>query len=274
MKSIEISAKTIDVAIEEALEKLKCGHDDVDIEIISSGGMFKKAKVRATLKSGVSTVAEVTPEPINENPPESFESLYFEKEKERESQKPKKEQPTPRPKPQVASDYVPPTATPEDKLPNKLKVARDFVVRFLQLIENDATVIASVDDKALKLDISGEDVGRLIGKGGVALSALQTIVTTIAIAAGENESRRVYINIENYREKRTQTLTELGLRKAEAVKKSGKTIRLDPMTPRERAIIHTALQEVDGIKTFSKGTDPNRFLVIAPIQTSGESDEN
>ena len=77
-------AKTIDVAIEEALEKLQCGHEDVDIEIISSGGMFKKAKIKATLKAEVKPKAVVVEEVKEESVKESFESLYLEKEKERE----------------------------------------------------------------------------------------------------------------------------------------------------------------------------------------------
>jgi len=268
VKTIEIQAKTIDVAIEEALEKLNCGHEDVEIEIISSGGMFKKAKIKATLKA--SAIVKEGPEPVivkeEKKAEESFEALLLEKDKERAAQPPRRENTRRDSAPKVVIEKPEIIPVADSEMPDKLRASKVFVEKFLQLIESDATVIASVDDKALKLDISGDDVGRLIGKGGVALAALQTIVTSVAIGAGEGEKRRVYVNIENYKEKREVTLRELGLKKAEVVKRTGKTLRLDPMIPRERAIIHTALQEVEGIKTFSKGTDPNRYLVIAPVE--------
>ena len=244
--------------------------------------MFKKAKIRATLKEGVKkakpVIEDITEEEIKASIKESFESLYMEKEKEREKEK-KVEQKTQSssksrqlPGAGVTPARAPierPEITPvsEEEMPAKLRATKLFVEKFLILTENDAKVIASVNDKDMRLDIQGDEVGRLIGKGGVALHALQTIVTSIAIQAANGENRRVYVNIENYKEKRTQTLQELASRKAEVVKKTGKTLRLDPMTPRERAIIHTHLQNMEGIKTFSKGMDPNRYLVIAPTNS-------
>ena len=240
MKSIEIQAKTIEEAVEQGLAELGLSYDQVEIEVINGGGMFKKAKVKLTSKVEEKKVVE-----------------------EKVVVKPEAK-PKPEPKPVVVKETKKET-TPKDPgvVTAKYEKCLNFVTRFIELSETEATVTGDTSGKDYKININGEDVGRLIGKGGEAIKALQTIVSSIAIANSRGDNRRVYVNIENYNERRTQTLKDLAKRKADFVLESGKSVKLDPMSPRERAIIHTELQNIEGIKTFSQGEGNNRRLVIA-----------
>ena len=117
-------------------------------------------------------------------------------------------------------------------------------------------------------------MGRLIGKGGEVLNAIQTIVTSIAITnssrpdadSGAPRSKRVIVNVGDYKDRRDDSLKSLAMKKAEYVKSSGRFVKLEPMNARDRAIIHTLLGEIDGIRTYSTGKDPFRCLCIAPAE--------
>jgi len=223
VKVIEVQAKTVELAIEEGLETLGCKEEDVSIEIQSQGGMFKKAKIKLTLKKEVKEVKE----------------------------KPKAE-PVKKEKPVAVTGQS-----------TKLDTCVTFVQGLLSALGSDATI--SVDsDENHTINISGGDVGRLIGKGGEALYALQTVVTSIAISNQSGDTRRVYVNVEGYKEKREETLKGLASKKAEYVKKTGRFVKLEPMTPRDRAIIHTALQDIEGVRSYSTGQGNMRCLVVAP----------
>ena len=254
MKSIEVSAKTIEEAIEEGLEKLGVSSDQVNVDVISNGGMFKKAKVKLTLKQDVA-VPTVEKEPIKPEVVVPKKPVKSEPEPEKKQVKPVK-------------DVSP--VSPDSS--EKLKACVEFVTKLLELLENPSTVTTQTTDKGYVIDISGEDVGRLIGKSGDALNALQTLVSSIAISNSNGEGKRVYVNIENYKEKRDETLNSLAQKKAEFVKRTGKYVKLDPMTPRDRAIIHTALQSIEGVRSYSTGEGKKRRLVIAP-QRNDESKE-
>lgn len=112
------------------------------------------------------------------------------------------------------------------------------------------------------LDISGPDLGPLIGWRGENLRALQTVVNMLMSKAGAE--RRVIIDVERYRQRREHTVREIALRAARQVKVTGDPITLDPMQPFERRAIHLALEEDPEVTTVSVGEEPNRRLVVEP----------
>ncbi|MCL2755480.1 MAG: KH domain-containing protein [Firmicutes bacterium] len=250
-KVLEITAKTIDEAIADGLEQLGASYDEVEVEVLSNGGMFKKAKVKLTLTKEPAKVEEKKPEtkiePVIEKPKET--------KKEEKTQVPAKEK-IDKPKIERA-----PTPKGDGK---KLDECVYFVTEFLRLLGNDATVSNEETEKSYMIHINGEDVGRLIGKGGEALNALQTLVSSVAISHANGDNKRVFVNIENYKEKRTETLQSLAKKKAEYVKESGRYVKLEPMIARDRAIIHTVIQSIEGVRSYSTGEGVNRRLVIAP----------
>ena len=116
------------------------------------------------------------------------------------------------------------------------------------------------DMDAIKVNIDGENLGLIIGHKGENLDALQLL--TSVIVNKEGDYKRIELDVQNYREKRKETLIHLAQRKAKDVIRYGKNITLEPMTPYERRIIHTALQEDEKVTTVSVGTEPFRKVVI------------
>ncbi len=116
---------------------------------------------------------------------------------------------------------------------------------------------------ALKVNLEGENLGLIIGYKGETLDALQLLTNVIINKNGEY--KRVEIDAQNYREKRKETLTALAHKKARDVIKYGKNITLEPMTPYERRIIHTALQDDNKVTTVSIGSEPFRKVVIKKV---------
>ncbi len=129
----------------------------------------------------------------------------------------------------------------------------------------NAEVTASDGEEgALKLDIEGEGVGILIGHHGETLDALQYLAS-LANARGksdEEQKSRVIVDIEGYREKRAETLRALARRMSARVLKYKRPVTLEPMNPYERRIIHSEVQNIEGVTTHSIGVDSERRIVI------------
>ena len=118
-------------------------------------------------------------------------------------------------------------------------------------------------EEQILINLYGNDVGVLIGHRGETLDALQYLVN---LAANKNEEipRRIVLDAQGYRERREKTLIRLAEKVADKVKQKGRPYALEPMTPQERRIIHTALQNHEGVYTYSEGEEPNRKVIIAP----------
>lgn len=114
-----------------------------------------------------------------------------------------------------------------------------------------------------KINLSGPDLGILIGRRGDTLDAFQYYIN---LAANKNAEKRVrfVVDVEGYRQRREETLYSLAQRLADKAKRKGKDVMLEPMSPYERRIIHTALQNNRDVFTYSEGEEPYRKIIIAP----------
>ena len=113
-----------------------------------------------------------------------------------------------------------------------------------------------------KVILEGEKLGQLIGRRGETLDAIQQL-TNYSINRGGEKRVRVHVDAENYRLKREQSLQHLARKVAAKVVKYRRNVTLEPMNAYERHVIHTALQDVPGVTTYSMGTDPNRRVIVA-----------
>ena len=118
------------------------------------------------------------------------------------------------------------------------------------------------EEKTMDINLSGEDMGVLIGKRGQTLDSLQYLVSLI-VNKEEDDYIRVKLDTENYRERRKETLETLARNIAYKVKRTKRPVSLEPMNPYERRIIHSALQNDKYVVTRSEGEDPYRHVVIS-----------
>jgi len=276
-KSIETQAKSIEAAIEDALSQLGASYDEVDVDIIQEAGFLKKAKVRVTLKEREVEKVVVKPvERASEKPVAVKEEVKEKKsaEKRQEKAKPEKKKEEKEGKEKAEKKE---SVQVSGDMPAKFQKTLDFATKLVELLGSGAVVTHEITERSFNINVTavtaasgaeghGGGVGQIIGKGGEVMNAIQTLVSSIAIANSAGENKRVYFNVEDYKERRTETLKALAVRKAEKVKETGRFIKLEPMNSRERAIIHSALQDIEGIRSYSTGKDPHRCLCIAPAR--------
>ena len=141
--------------------------------------------------------------------------------------------------------------------------AKNYVLTILKSLGvNDAEISVEADDEDVRISINcGDDYGSVIGRRGETLDAIQYL-TRLVINRGTEDYRRVSINVGNYREKRENTLRSLARKNAAKVRKYGRNVVLEPMNPYERRIIHTTVQEIEGVTSHSVGSDGDRKVVI------------
>lgn len=144
-----------------------------------------------------------------------------------------------------------------------IEEAKEFLAKIFKAMKIEVVMEKFVNKKdgCVVLKLHGDDMGILIGKHGQTLDSLQYLTNLVANKNTENRVH-IVIDVENYRDRRAETLTRLAKRLAEKVKKSGERIVLEPMNPHERKIIHTALQNDNKITTLSEGSEPFRKVVI------------
>lgn len=142
-------------------------------------------------------------------------------------------------------------------------LAKDFLSKVFKAMQMEVVMEKFINkqDGCVVLKLHGADKGILIGKHGQTLDSLQYLTNLVANKSTENRVH-IVIDVENYRDRRSETLTRLAKRLAEKVKKNGERVVLEPMNPHERKIIHTALQNDTKITTLSEGNEPYRKVVI------------
>lgn len=138
----------------------------------------------------------------------------------------------------------------------------DYLEGIFKAMNLDLKISDKYDDGTINFEITGNSAGIIIGYRGDTLDALQLLVTN-AGNKGRTEYIRVVLDVENYRKKRVKALEELANRKAGIVVAKGRSITLEPMTPYERRIIHTTLQNHPKVKTSSTGEEPYRKVTIS-----------
>ncbi len=246
---IEMEGKTIDEALYLGLDQLKLTIDEVEMEVVDYGQKgfmgigYKPVKVRLTEREEA-----VVPD------------FILNKDKEKAPRKEKREKPRKEKKvetnEEVKGEYFPEgTEFVENEVTEFLKGLMDHVG-----IE-DGTVKAANTDNGLLVNLTGKDMGTLIGRRGETLDAVQYLASLV-YNKDKDDYHRVTVDTENYRKKRENTLIRLAKKKAGQVVKTGRKVVLEPMSPFERRIIHFALQNDKYVTTYSEGEEPNRHIVI------------
>lgn len=144
----------------------------------------------------------------------------------------------------------------------EIEVAKSEIENFLKkLLKDSYNYEVKIEKFNILVNINGENINHLIGYRGETINALQTLISSIANKKSSSKIK-VFVDVAGYKEKRTKTLEELAQKISKTVIRTGKSITLEPMTAYERKIIHSKLQENDKVKTFSKGEEPHRRIVV------------
>lgn len=156
-----------------------------------------------------------------------------------------------------------PAATATAPANGKAEIARSLVEGLLKHMGVRAQVSVRAGSEPITLDITGRDLGALIGWRGETLRALQS-VTNVMVGKHLEEGERVIVDVERYRQRREHTVREIALRAARQVKMTGDAITLDAMQAFERRAIHLALEEDPDVTSSSIGEEPDRRVVVGP----------
>ena len=156
--------------------------------------------------------------------------------------------------------------------------ALEFVNKLLKAMAMDAEVTLAPDDgegdgDEIRLEIEGPDAGRIIGKRGVVLEAIQYLTTRVVHRAGERR-RHVAVDAEGYRARHEDQLAQMARRLGERVAAEGKVITFDPMSARDRRVVHMALRDVAGVRTESSGEGADRRVQIIPSKGNSPAQQS
>ena len=252
MRYIDVTGKTEEEAIRAALSQLGLERDDVSVEILerSKSGFLgigsSPAKVRVSYELDVAEEPEVPQaKPAEKKPVE------------------KKPESKPEPKPEPAPEKKPEqSAAPVSETKDADRI-RAFLTGLLEHMDCRAQVKVYEEEKnRYKVILEGQRLGTLIGRRGETLDAIQQL-TNYAVNSGRDKRVRIHVDAENYRAKREQSLESLANKVAGKVLKYRRSVTLEPMNAYERHVIHAALQDKEGVTTYSIGTEPNRRVVVA-----------
>ena len=253
---IEVTGKTEEEAIAKALAQLGLERDDVSVEILerAKSGFLGLGSCPARIRVSYGPEEEAAPvEPVSAVPEEPVRKAEKAPENRPEKRE-KKETPA---APKEEKDFGPEV---DDE---KAAAIRTFLSGLLEQMENPAQVRVYLPEKGrYKVILEGENLGALIGRRGETLDAIQQL-TSYAVNRSGSGRVRVQLDAEGYREKREQSLQHLARKVAGKVTKYRRSVTLEPMNAYERHVIHTALQDVPGVTTYSTGTEPNRRVIVA-----------
>jgi spoIIIJ-associated protein len=141
---------------------------------------------------------------------------------------------------------------------------RELLERIIEAIGVRARLEIVEDEETLTATFVGGELGLVIGKHGQTIDAIQYIVNAIVFRGHGEDRKAIVVDAAGYRERRKTTLDALAVRSAERAVSSGQRVELEPMTAVERKVVHVRLKDYPGVTTSSEGTEPNRFVVIAP----------
>ena len=154
------------------------------------------------------------------------------------------------------------------------EIAKEYLEKVLTAMGvTDFTCEVKEENNGCVISLDGEHLGFIIGRRGDTLDALQYLTGLVANRV-DNAYYRVTLDIGNYREKREQALVALAQRLANKTARTGRRSSLEPMNPYERRIIHTAVQEIEGVTSWSVGSEPNRHVVIGSADDNGSREDN
>jgi spoIIIJ-associated protein len=266
-ESLDVSGKTVEEAIEQGLAQIGLSQDEVDVQIIKEGkrGVFGLGAEEALVR--------LTPRPQQSVRPEPVPNREVTPSKPAETPKAKDEPPDAEPDDVAPREEAPP-ATPEadaDRGPTVEQIAERYLSGLLKHMGIEAEITTRIamdlveegEEPPLALNITGKDLGILIGRRSETLQALQYMVR-LMVSKEMTSWQPIVVDVESYRVRRRRSLHRMAEKMAERAISTGKRVVLEAMPAYERRIIHVSLKDHPAVITKSIGSDDNRKVTIIP----------
>jgi spoIIIJ-associated protein len=285
MEWVETTGKTVEEALDAALEQLGVDASDAEYEVVEEAktGLFGRLRTEARVRA---RVRPTTPRPKDDRRSRGrgkgaggkadrpTRSTRDEPDGATDSPPPESRglrrndrQPSPRASAGDEGERADVSDTTQDvPLVEQGEIGAEFLRGVLERFgAPGATVVAhEIDDETLELRIEGEDLGLLIGPKGAALQALQELTRTVVQRQTGARSGRILVDVGGYRQRRKEALERFAQKVADDVLASSARVVLEPMNPSDRKIIHDAINDIDGVSTSSEGEEPRRRVVVSP----------
>jgi spoIIIJ-associated protein len=140
--------------------------------------------------------------------------------------------------------------------------AEEFVRGLVDAFGARAAVATVVDDDVIHLDVTGDDLGLLVGPKGATLEGVEELVRTYMQRRTDGHGARIFVDVAGYRAKRRAALAAYATELADKVRESGRDLALEPMSAADRKVVHDTVAELDGVATISEGEEPRRRVVL------------
>ena len=273
-KSIEVRGKTTDDALAKGLAQLGLERDDVSVEIIERGkkGILGIGAVDAVVRLSYEAPDEAPapkPAPAPEKPAPRAEKPAPRSEKRPEPKAERRPEPKAEPKPEPKPAPAPAVRAEG----TQAEQTEAFLKGLLERMGVQADmVITPREGGGLDVQLTGSGIGAVIGRRGETLDAIQHL-TNYAVNRGSDRRDHINVDAEHYRAKREESLVHLAEKMAAKAVKYKRAMALEPMNSYERHVIHTALQDYEGVTTSSIGTEPNRRVVVSYVKPEPEKKE-
>jgi spoIIIJ-associated protein len=293
MEWVEAIGKTVDEAVDEAMSALEVtSRDAVDIEVVEEpkkgflgiGG--QEARVRVTLKQkkrrrrgkgGRGTRSDKEPGGAKKQPDgkptkktsgnggQKPRGQARGKDKTKDERRDRRSRPKPAPSGEPEAKKVVVDTKPDEKpdIEEQAQVAKEFAKGLLEAFGLEGEVETRIEDDILYIDINGEQTEALVGRKGAVVQAVHELTRTV-IQRKTFGAPRMRLDIAGYAARRREALRIYAGRLAESVKEDGREAMLEPMNAADRKVVHDAIAEIDGVRSYSEGEDPNRSVIVAP----------
>lgn len=243
MNKVSVQAKTIEEAVQSALEQLQKSEDEVEIRVVQepSRGFLGIGSKEAIVEVMLKETDDLPKQPEGSSERLTQAASVIEDDHARSVNR----------------------SADDEQLAETVNIAFRFLKDVLQKMNVDVHIRQKYEHDRVLFDISGPKLGMIIGRRGQTLDALQYLTNVVA---NRHAARyvRIVLDAENYREKRKEALHNLADRLAKKAIRTHQKVVLEPMNPAERKIIHTYLHDYAGVSTKSEGEEPNRRVVLYP----------
>ena len=252
IKYLEKSGRTMEEAIAAALAELGRSEEEISVEVLerAKSGFLGIGAQPAVIRVSYEVPDEPAEAPKAEPVPAPKKSAE------------KKNAPAPK---KAEEKNEPKKAAPVDE-DAEFAAVRSFVSGLMERMGVEAEIeISRRDNGGINVKLSGSGMGAIIGRRGETLDAIQHL-TNYVVNRDSDKHMHISVDAENYRAKREESLTKLAEKMAEKAIKYKRSMALEPMNSYERHVIHTALQNYDGVTTSSTGIEPNRRVVVSYVR--------